>query len=44
MEDFIQRMEVLEELKKRCMRGGNAVVVEVPDCSEQCARDPSSIP
>jgi len=44
MEEFIERMKVLEQLKDVWTRGGNAVVVEVPDCSEQCDRDPPSIP
>lgn len=37
MEEFIERMEVLELLKDVWTRGGNAVVIEVPECSEQHA-------
>ena len=43
MEEFIKRMEVLEQLKDIWTRGGNAVVVEVFDSSEECAGISSGI-
>ena len=43
MEEFLERMDVLEQLRDIWTRGGNAVVVEVPDWNESCARDSSGI-
>jgi len=37
MEEFIKRIEVLEQLKDVWTRGGSAIVVEVSDSSEECA-------
>ena len=43
MEEFLERMDVLEQLRDIWTRGGNAVVVEVPDWNESCAGDSSGI-
>ena len=43
MEEFLERMNVLEQLRDIWKRGGNAVVVEVPDWNESCAGDSSGI-
>ena len=41
--EFLEYMEVLEQLKDIWTRGGNGVVVEVPDCNEPCVGDSSGI-
>ena len=43
MEEFLEHMDVLEQLRDIWTRGGNAVVVEVPDWNESCAGDSSGI-
>ena len=43
MEEFLERMDVLEQLRDILEKRGNAVVVEVPDWNESCAGDSSGI-
>ena len=43
MDEFMERLEVLEQLKDVWTRGGSAVVVEVPDHDEPCAGDLSGM-
>ena len=43
MDEFMERLEVLEQLKDVWTRGRSAVVVEVPDHDEPCAEDLSGM-
>ena len=43
MEEFLEHMDVLEQLRDTWTRGSNAIVVEVPDWNESCAGDSSGI-
>ena len=43
MDEFMERLEVLEQLKDVWTRGGSAIVVEVPNHDEPCAGDLSGM-